>query len=546
MKTKKEETTIVLGGHFMKSLKWVMVATLTATVFSACSADLSAWLRGQSILVESKGTATEVCWSIGDTQDQCETIVNGKAKITPNAIGTLYVSTEGLGKALFTTLDPEGTPKGSFEPDTTDAVKSDSIASSFVMNLCEVKVDDPCYEGTETNYPAIENEDPVTPVQLPEITVYWWLKANTDANKAVYTAEVSGVEIGTRVLSASEEVSFPVVLPEGVQLVEILVYAEAVSTEASLVEECKILKTDIPSGYAKGDSGYSQLSGCDPQSQKKFSFVVTRDGKLQKNGNDLDKIDEDGNVVPNYDKDSDGYATNGNPIDCNDSDVDVYPGRSEVADNEIDDNCNGSVDEVENPEGGIDLDGDNYCTGNTTCRDLGDIVGDCNDTLATINPGVQEEPGDGIDQDCNPNNDGGSSTEITDQTMMVRFTLVEPSTGIKLCAWGGSPSLPVEACSPTTSAMIVPWNTWVDLKLAKVFIWNLFINGLWGFEPGPRPYTMKMEVDCWGTINVINDIMSTTFAVGQTDGGGNGQLFPKATATTCWITTQAGVTVPWD
>jgi hypothetical protein len=61
--------------------------------------------------------------------------------------------------------------------------------------------------------------------------------------------------------------------------------------------------------------------------------------------------------------------------------------------NWIDDDCDGEIDED------FDLDNDGY----TTCG------GDCNDTNASINPGMPEDCGDGVDNDCNGDIDGADS-----------------------------------------------------------------------------------------------------------------------------------------
>ena len=104
-----------------------------------------------------------------------------------------------------------------------------------------------------------------------------------------------------------------------------------------------------------------------------------------------DEIDNNCNesVDEGFDVDGDGYRTCGG--DCNDQDPAINPAAEEVCDS-IDNNCNGSVD-----EGFIeDLDGDGY----TAC------AGDCNDQDAAINPGVTEVC-DEIDNNCDGSVDEG-------------------------------------------------------------------------------------------------------------------------------------------
>ena len=86
---------------------------------------------------------------------------------------------------------------------------------------------------------------------------------------------------------------------------------------------------------------------------------------------------------PDVDDDGDGFSENQG--DCNDLNAQVYPGRTELCNNGIDDNCNKTVDRQE-PDG----DGDGY----------GPCGGDCNDENPEINPSHTEIPDNGIDDNC--------------------------------------------------------------------------------------------------------------------------------------------------
>ncbi|MBT3219749.1 MAG: hypothetical protein HN348_11705, partial [Proteobacteria bacterium] len=73
--------------------------------------------------------------------------------------------------------------------------------------------------------------------------------------------------------------------------------------------------------------------------------------------------------------------------DCDDSDAGINPGAKEIADNAIDEDCDGVALSLS------DLDGDGY-------DDVDDGGDDCDDTDPQINPGATEVYYDGIDQNC--------------------------------------------------------------------------------------------------------------------------------------------------
>ena len=101
-------------------------------------------------------------------------------------------------------------------------------------------------------------------------------------------------------------------------------------------------------------------------------------------GNGIDEnCDGIDDVCPGLDVDGDGFSS---PIDCNDNNASIYPGATEICFDNLDNNCNGGIDEgcVSN----VDADGDGFVAGY-----------DCDDANPAVNPASAEFCND-IDDDC--------------------------------------------------------------------------------------------------------------------------------------------------
>ncbi len=118
---------------------------------------------------------------------------------------------------------------------------------------------------------------------------------------------------------------------------------------------------------------------------------------------------------PDYvgeDADEDGFPSS---EDCDDADPAVNPAAEELC-NEVDDNCNGEVDEgLPTETYYVDQDGDGYGGGDpvSLCGPPGEDQvtngGDCDDEDPDINPGERERC-NGIDDDCSGEVDDGLPT----------------------------------------------------------------------------------------------------------------------------------------
>ncbi|WP_274474905.1 choice-of-anchor tandem repeat GloVer-containing protein [Mangrovimonas aestuarii] len=104
-----------------------------------------------------------------------------------------------------------------------------------------------------------------------------------------------------------------------------------------------------------------------------------------------------------------GYVDNA--LDCNDNDAEINPDAVEVCDG-VDNNCDGLLDDedavvIGEMEWYADVDGDGYGDASTVVISCGQPEGyvgnntDCNDSNAMVNPGMEESPCNGIDDNCN-------------------------------------------------------------------------------------------------------------------------------------------------
>jgi hypothetical protein len=136
---------------------------------------------------------------------------------------------------------------------------------------------------------------------------------------------------------------------------------------------------------------------------------------------ELDEAGATGCSTFYYDEDKDGYGLSltkclcaaGSPFtasqagDCNDTNAQMTPGKTEVCDN-LDNNCNTQVDE------NCNADGDKYCAASKTVVGLPAVCplggGDCNDTVTAINPSANEVCND-KDDNCNGTTDEGCDND---------------------------------------------------------------------------------------------------------------------------------------
>ncbi|HQE72809.1 MAG TPA: putative metal-binding motif-containing protein, partial [Myxococcota bacterium] len=144
--------------------------------------------------------------------------------------------------------------------------------------------------------------------------------------------------------------------------------------------------------------------------------------------------------------------------DCDDNNSDVYPKRTEICGNGIDDNCDGITDKGENAEGCtpyyFDNDRDGFgVTENMKClcgpegRYDTKKSGDCNDQNANIHPDAKEIC-DGIDNDCDDQVDEDPNNDLCAPTPNASMTCLSGQCEIKACAagWFNVDQIPSNGC----------------------------------------------------------------------------------------------------
>ena len=145
----------------------------------------------------------------------------------------------------------------------------------------------------------------------------------------------------------------------------------------------------------------------------------------------------------------DGYVADN--TDCDDSSADIHPGATEISNDGIDQDCDGTDITWEITIFYKDADADGYSDETTEAatvqpdgyyeaEDLIATWGDCDDSNAAVNPGAVEICGDGIDNDCNGStdcndnacvDDASCNEDDTDSEIVITYPVVD--TGQTSC-----------------------------------------------------------------------------------------------------------------
>ncbi len=201
-----------------------------------------------------------------------------------------------------------------------------------------------------------------------------------------------------------------------------------------------------------------------------------------------------------------GVSSNNN--DCDDSNVEVFPGATEWC-NGIDDNCDGAIDETGNDTYYRDADGDGHGTPDDSIEGCDDIEGysrlddDCDDTNAEVYPGAEEVCND-LDDDCDAQVDEGLIAAYYADADLDGYGDVTAAT---------------EACEPPPGHSETPGDC--DDTNAEI-------------HPGADEVCNEIDDDCDALIDADDpDLDPSSTGTWYTDTDGDGYGDPSTVLTTC-------------
>jgi hypothetical protein len=351
--------------------------------------------------------ATEVCNEIDDNCD---------GNIDEGVQSTFYADADGdgYGDAGSTTMACSA-PAG-YVADATDCNDADAAVNPSATEVCN-EIDDNCDgnidEGVQSTFYADADGDGYGDAGSTTMACSapaGYVADATDCNDADAAVNPGATEVCNEIDDNCDGN-----IDEGVQST---FYADAdgdgYGDAASTTMACS-----APTGYvADATDCDDAFSGINPGATEICNGIDDNcDGNVDEGltfdtwyaDTDGDGYGDAGSSVSTCDGAPAGYV--GDATDCNDADGAVNPGATEIC-NEIDDNCDGNIDEGVQSTFYADGDGDGYGDAGSTTMACSAPAGyvadgtDCSDADGAVNPGATEVC-NGIDDNCDGNTDEG-------------------------------------------------------------------------------------------------------------------------------------------
>jgi hypothetical protein len=204
------------------------------------------------------------------------------------------------------------------------------------------------------------------------------------------------------------------------------------------------------------DAGEAEVDGdCDD------AVATIFPGATEVPGNDLDE-DCDGTWVCYADPDEDGWGADVTipsadaacdapgeaemPGDCNDTDASINPDATERVGNTVDENCDGDWLCYEDADGdGVGVPTEITVQVDCTSDNASTRDDDCDDTDPIRSPTATDVPGNGLDEDCDGEDDPAEDTDVPIDTDDTDADTAEPPLDIEPdkgcgCRTGGAPA----------------------------------------------------------------------------------------------------------
>ncbi|MCB9670988.1 MAG: putative metal-binding motif-containing protein [Alphaproteobacteria bacterium] len=417
--------------------------------------------------------AQEVC-DPADVDEDCDGLADDlDGSVTGDTPWALDADRDGYGHPTLIVLACDQPPQGVL--DTTDCDDTDPEVNPGAVELCDGSVDEDC-DG------LVDDADPdVVPLE-------WYVDADGDGSVGTLVLACAAPPGAGPVAEDCDDTD-PLVSPTGTE-----VCGGGDEDCDGLVDDADPSVTGTTTFYADLDTdGYagSPVLAClqpagtsvtpddcddtDPDVSPAADELCDPDDVDEDCDGNADDLDDDavGGVMRYADADGDGWGDPASGLvtcdgagvlvadDCDDTNPGANPGAQEVCDaNATDEDCDGLADDADPSVTGQvprfpDVDGDGYGDGTATptpsCAQGVLNTEDCDDTDPDVSPGAEEVWYDGVDQDCDGNDDDRDMDGYPGGTVGTDCDDLDPDR------YPGAPEVPDDGIDQDCDDADLPW-----------------------------------------------------------------------------------------